>query len=71
MWLALTFAVLDLAVGGYLLWFAKRRQRQRREPVVFVGAFLVLTSAFLVYIAWKAGHPTVHKIFEPVELTQS
>lgn len=69
MWLALTFAVLDLIVGGYLLWFAQRRQRHRREPVLVVGAFLVLTSAFLLYVAWEAAHPTVHKIFVPADPT--
>jgi hypothetical protein len=67
MWRALTFAVLDLAVGGYLLWFARRRQQHRREPVILVGAFLVLTSAFLIYVAWKAAHPTVHRIFVPAD----
>jgi hypothetical protein len=69
MWHALTFAVLDLTVGGYLLWFARTRQQRRHEPVILVGAFLVLASAFLVYVAWRAAHPTVHKIVVPIDST--
>ncbi len=41
------------------------------KPAIFVGAFLVLASAFLVYVAWKAAHPTVHKIFVPTDPTLS
>jgi hypothetical protein len=69
MWRALVFAVLDLASGGYLLWYARSRERRRREPVAIVGAFLVLTSVFLVYVAWRSAHPTVHKAFVPVDST--
>jgi hypothetical protein len=48
-----------LAGGGYLLWYARSRERRRREPVAIVGAFLVLMSVFLVYVAWRSAHPTL------------
>ena len=69
MWRALVFAVLDFAGGGHLLWYARSRERSRREPVSIVGAVLVLTSVFLVYVAWRSAHPTVHKVFVPVDST--
>ena len=57
MWRALTFEVLDLAGGGYLPWFARCRQQELREPVILIAVFLIMTSAFLIYVARKGGAP--------------
>ena len=42
--------------GVYLLWYARYRQQQRREPVAVVGLVLVLISAALGVLAWQGTH---------------
>jgi hypothetical protein len=44
---ALLFAVLDLIVGGYLLWYARSRQRRDRESVAVVGVLLLVVAGCL------------------------
>lgn len=34
---------MDLIVGGYLLWYARNRERRNREPVAAVGVLLLLS----------------------------
>lgn len=54
--LVATLAALDLAVGIYLLWYARCRQQQRRESAAVVGLVLVIFSAALGVLAWQGAH---------------
>ena len=61
-WIALALGFGDLTVGVWLVRYGVTKERRRREPVVIVGGMLVLVAVFLGYVAWRAGHPRVHKV---------
>jgi hypothetical protein len=58
--LTLVLAAVDLAVGGFLLWYAGARQRGPKDPVLAVGICLLLIAVGLGVIDWRAHRaPTV------------
>jgi hypothetical protein len=60
--LSLVLALVDAVVGAYLLWYARKRQRGPKEPVAIVGLVLLIVAGYLGAVAWKAAHPTVHRV---------
>jgi hydrogenase/urease accessory protein HupE len=50
-------ALLDAAVGVYLLWYALRRQRANRAHLAFVGVVLIGCAAVLGYLALPEDEP--------------
>ncbi len=64
--LALLFAVVDLIVGGYLLWYARSRQRHDRESVAVVGELLLLIAGCLTFVSYQVAHrPVVVHHYDP------
>ncbi len=50
-------ALLDAAVGVYLLWYALRRQRQNRAHLAFVGVVLLGCAFTLAVLALPDDKP--------------
>ncbi len=44
MWLSLVLAAVNLAVGGYLLWYAFSGRQRRPELALVVGAVLLVAA---------------------------
>jgi len=66
--LALFFALVDLTVGGYLLWYARSRERRDRESVAVVGLMLLLVAGCLTLVSYQAAHrPVVVRHYDPGE----
>jgi len=64
--LAVLFAVVDLVVGGYLLWYARSRQRRDRESVAVVGVLLLVVAGCLTLVSYQAAHrPVVVHHYDP------
>ena len=57
-------AGLDLAVAGWLLWYAGRRERRNRAGVIVVGVMLVLCAVALVVI--HATTPSPKQVRTPM-----
>lgn len=66
MWLALVFAVVDLAGGAYLLRYAFSGRQRRPEPALVVGAVLVVAAVFLSVVAWQLRHRPSSSHQQPV-----
>jgi len=50
---------VDLIVGGYLLWYARNRERRNREPVAAVGVLLLLIAGCLTFVSYQVAHRPV------------
>lgn len=60
MFLAVVFALADLSVGVWLVWYANSGRQRRPEPAAVVGITLLVAAVFLSYVAWKIGHRPPH-----------
>jgi predicted PurR-regulated permease PerM len=49
--LPLALALIDAAVGLYLLWYAVRRQRRNREALAVTAVFLLACAVALAWLA--------------------
>lgn len=48
--LPLALALLDAAIGLYLIWHCVRRQRRNRSALLATAAFLLLSAMALAWI---------------------
>lgn len=61
---ALILALLDAAVGVYLIWYALKRERRDKPAVLVVGFFLLACFAALMWVALSG----VDRLDEPGRL---